>query len=148
MKTISLIAAAALLPVLALQPALAQDSSSSSASSSMSSEAPSSQPAQDNFGGLISSLQAGKGTSDLTAITDATTINIVTVTSLNASGNSNALDNALDKNKATVDQLRTDVGTNAAITAKLTAAGYAATDVVAVVTEADGSVTVYVDDRA
>ena len=113
----------------------------------MSSE-PSSEPAKDNYGSLISALQSGKLTVDLTTITDTTVVNVVTVSSLKASGNTNALDNALDKNKTAVDKLRVDAGANVALTAKLTAAGYAATDVVAVVTEADGSVTVYVDDRA
>lgn len=125
----------------------AVSSASSEASSMMSSE-PSSEPTKDNYGSLLSALQSGKLTVDLTTITDTTIVNIVTVTSLKASGNTNALDNALDKNKSAIDKLRVDAGANAVLTAKLTAAGYAATDVVAIVTEADGSVTVYVDDRA
>jgi hypothetical protein len=101
----------------------------------------------DNYGNLISSLQAG-ATADLTVITDATTVNFVTVSTLKATGEANALDNALEKNKDAVAKLRTDVGVNAALSAKLTAAGYSAEDVVAVVVEADASVTVYIDDRA
>lgn len=152
-KTIAL-GAATILSLLTLQPALAQSTSSSEASSAssepssaMSSE-PSSEPAKANHGGLISALQAGKLTADLTTITETTVVNVVTVSSLGASADSKALDNALEKNKAAVDQLRVDVGANAVLTAKLTTAGYAADDIVAVVTEADGSVTVYVDDRA
>jgi cytoskeletal protein RodZ len=124
-----------------------QPSSEASSSSSMSSE-PSAEPAKDNWGSLISALQAGKSTTDLTTITDATVVNFVTVSSLKANGNDSALDNALDKNKAAVDELHTNVGGSAALTAKLTAAGYAAEDVIAVVTETDGSITVYIDDRA
>lgn len=101
----------------------------------------------DNYGSLISSLQTG-ATADLTVITDATTVNFVKVSTLKATGNTNALNNALDKNKEAVGKLRTDVGLNAALSAKLTAAGYSAEDVVAVVVEADASVTVYIDDRA
>ena len=164
-----LLGAASVLSVLFAAPVLAQSSASSEASSavssassemssavssasseasSMMSSEPSSEPAKDNYGSLISALQSGKLTVDLTTITDTTVVNVVTVSSLKASGNTNALDNALDKNKTAVDKLRVDAGANVALTAKLTAAGYAATDVVAVVTEADGSVTVYVDDRA
>lgn len=146
--------AAALLSLLAMGATQAQDSSSASSSAMSSSEAssqmssePSSEPAKDNYGTLISTLQAGKGDLDLSAITDVTVINVVTVSSL-MDGNAKALDNAIDKSKATVDGLRTTVAANAALSAKLTAAGYAADDVLAVVIEADGSATVYVDDRA
>jgi hypothetical protein len=167
MKTTFTIAAAALLSLLALQPALAQDTSSassavssassevssavssepSSAPSSEPSSAPSSEPAKDNYGSLISSLQTGAAV-DLTTITDTTTVNFVTVSSLKSTGETNALDNALDKNKDAIAKLRTDIGANAALSAKLTASSYTADQVVAVVTEADGSVTVYIDDRA
>ncbi len=43
---------------------------------------PSSEPAKDNYGSLISALQSGKLTVDLTTITETTVVNIVTVTSL------------------------------------------------------------------
>ena len=154
------IGALALLSVIALPGlAAAQSSGSSEPSSSASSEASSavssqpssemsSEPATDNFGSLISALQAGKGETDLSTITEATIVNFVTVSSLIANGSPQALDNALDKNKATVDELRADVAASTALSAKLTGAGYAADDVVAVVTETDGSVSVYVDDRA
>jgi hypothetical protein len=57
-----------------------ESSSVSSSSSSMSSE-PSSEPAKDNWGSLISALQAGRSTTDLTTITDATVVNFVDVLS-------------------------------------------------------------------
>jgi hypothetical protein len=160
MKTTLMIGAAALASLLAFQPAFAQDTSSSASSevSSASSEtssavssepssAVSSEPAKDNYGSLISSLQTG-ATADLAAITDATVVNFVTVSSLKTTGETNALDNALDKNKDAITKLRTDVGANTVLAAKLTTANYTADQVVAVVTEADGSVTVYIDDRA
>jgi len=158
--------AAAALSLLALQPALAEDAVSSAVSTASSavSEASSAASdtsaafsgevssevqgtAKDNYGSLISSLQTG-ASANLTAITDTTTINFVTVSSVKANGNANALDNALDKNKDAVAKLRTDVAANAALSAKLKASGYTAEQVVAVSTEADGSVTVYVDDRS
>jgi hypothetical protein len=92
-------------------------------------------------------LQTGAAV-DLTTITDTTTVNFVTVSSLKTTGQTNALDNALDKNKDAITKLQTDVGAHTVLSAKLTAANYTADQVVAVVTEADGSVTVYIDDRA
>ncbi len=125
--------------------AFAQTSTVSSALSSQMSSAEPTASVEVNYGGVISALQAGK-MADLTAITESTTINIVTVSSIKANGNTNALDNALKKNESAVATLRTSVGASAALSAKLTAAGYTADQVVAVVAEADGSVTVVVND--
>lgn len=125
--------------------AFAQTSTVSSALSSQLSSAEPTASVEVNYGGVISALQAGK-MADLTAITESTTINIVTVASIKANGNTNALDNALKKNASAVATLRTSVGASAALNAKLTAAGYSAEQVVAVVAEADGSVTVVVDE--
>src|SRR5215216_7631787 len=70
---------------------MSSSSSSSAPSSSMSSE-PSAEPGgKDNWGSLISALQAGKSATDLTTITDATVVSFVTVSSLKADGNTNAL---------------------------------------------------------
>jgi len=110
----------------------------------MSSE-PSTEPVNVNYGALISSLQAGKF-ADLTTITATTTINFVKVSEIKANGNTNALDNALKKNEPALGQLRTDVGANTLLAAKLTAANYTADQVVAVLAEADGSITVVIDD--
>src|SRR5262245_44657482 len=100
MKLSAQLALATALTLLAV-PAMAQSSSSSSSMlPDPTSSAPVSELAAnvDNYGSLISSLQAGAVT-DLTTITAATTVNIVTVSTIKANGNSNALDNALDKNK-------------------------------------------------
>jgi hypothetical protein len=139
-KTIAL-GAAALVSLLTLQPALAQSSASSALSSEMSSE-----PTNDNYGSVISSLQTG-ATVDVGTITDTTTVNFVTVTSIKANGNTNALDNALKKNEAAVGKLRTSIGVDTALALKLKAAGYTVDQVVAVIAGANGEVTVYIDDR-
>jgi len=162
MKTTYAIGAAALLSLLTLAPALAQSSASSEPSSAVSSEPssavssepssavssePSTEAPKDNYGSLISALQAGKF-ADLSTITATTTVNFVTVSSLKANDNTNALDNALKKNEAAVTTLRTDVGANTILSEKLKAASYTADQVVAVLAEADGSITVVIDDRA
>jgi hypothetical protein len=75
-------------------------------------------------------------------------VNFVTVTEIRANGNASALDNALEKNEAALGTLQTDVGANTVLSAELSASGYTADQVVAVLAEADGSITVVVDDRA
>jgi hypothetical protein len=153
MKMTTLISAAALVPLLAVSPVLAQGSSSAAsslASSALNASASASAEASAHLdmSGLLATLAAGNATVDLSGITDASVINFVTVSSLPPSETPDALDTALQTNKAAVDKLRADIGANAVLSAKLRTAGYTADQVVAVVTETDGSVTVYVDDRA
>ena len=100
-----------------------------------------------NYGSLISSLQAGKS-ADLSAFSDSSTISFVTVSSLKADADAKALDNALNKNASVVAGLKTSIDVNAALKAKIEAAGYSVDKVVAITAEADGSFVVYVDDRA
>ena len=134
----------AAISLLALQPALAQDASSSAATDAM---APAATAPAGSLDTLLASLQAGAST-DVSAVTDASTVNVVTVSSVSGGADVTALDAALDANADALATLRTNVAANAALSAKLTAASAAPDKVVAVVTEADGSVTVYVDDRA
>jgi hypothetical protein len=133
----------AAISLLALQPALAQDASSSAATDAM---APAATAPAGSLDTLLDSLQAGAST-DVSAVTAATTVYVFTVSSVSAGADVTALDAALDANADALATLRTNVAANAALSTKLTAAGAAADKVVAVVTEADGSVTVYVDDR-
>lgn len=90
-------------------------------------------------------------TVDLKAVTDPAKIHIVKVSTLeaSASGNMESWKTARTTHAASLATLRSSVTANAAITAKLTAEGLTAEDVVAVVhNEADASITVYVDDSA
>jgi hypothetical protein len=100
----------------------------------------------DNYGSLISALQTGAST-DLTTINDSTAITFVTVSSVKAEGDAQALDNAISKNAEASAKLHADVAANAALSSKLTAAGFNADQVLAIVAAADGSLTVYIDDR-
>ena len=101
-----------------------------------------------NYGSLISSLNAGK-MADLATFTSTSTVNCVKVSTLkgDASADATALDNALTKNAAQITSLKTAVGANADLKAKLEAAACPIDKVVAVTTEADGSFIVYIDDR-
>lgn len=101
--------------------------------------------ATDTYGTVISTLQSGS-TVDLATL-GTSNVNVVTMSSIKANGNTTALDNALKKHSTTVSKLRTDIATNAALKAKITAAGFKADQVIAVTSGADGSVTIYVDDR-
>ncbi|MHB1104039.1 MAG: hypothetical protein ACYC0C_14945 [Devosia sp.] len=102
-----------------------------------------------NYGSLISNLQAG-GTADLSTWTDTSTVNFVTVSSLQgqAGANAQALDNALTKNQEMMTSLQASIEANAALKAKIEAGGYAVDDIIAVETSADGAIIFYVDDRA
>ncbi|CAN7654768.1 hypothetical protein LJR016_005137 [Devosia sp. LjRoot16] len=102
-----------------------------------------------NYGSLISSLNAGK-MADLTTFTATSTVNCVKVSTLkaDASADAKALDNALSKSATAVTDLKTAINANAELKAKLDATTCPVDDIVAVTTEADGSFTVYVDDRA
>lgn len=154
MNTLTKLAAVGAVSLLAFQPAFAQDASSAvtDAMSAVSEAVPSAELTAEaavagSYEGLLGSLSAGMAT-DLTAITDATTVNIVTVSSISAGADLAALDTALTAATDAQTKLRTDVGANASLSAKLSAAGYTPDKVLAVVTETDGTVTVYVDDRA
>ncbi len=102
-----------------------------------------------NYGALISTLQAGT-VADLSAWTESSTVSFVTVSSLQgqAGANAEALDNALNKNPDAMTSLHASIEGNAALKAKIEAAGHAVDDIIAVQTGADGSFTFYVDDRA
>lgn len=103
------------------------------------------------YGSVVSALNSSGGASaDLSAVTDSTTINIIPLSSLKgeAAANAEALDKALSEKSSDLTTLRTKIDANAALKAKLEADGHASDDVVAVTSEADGSLNVYIDDRS
>jgi hypothetical protein len=103
------------------------------------------------YGSVISALNASGGSSsDLATITDNTTINIILLSSLKGEANANAsaLDKVLADKSADLTSLRGKIDANAALKAKLQSSGHSSADVVAITTKADGSLDVYVDDRA
>jgi hypothetical protein len=98
----------------------------------------------------VSAAIAGSATADLSAVNDESQVTIVLLSSLegDVATEGAALDEALSANAEGASTLQANIDGNAAIKAKLEAEGYAASDVVAVKTNADSSVTLYVDDRA
>lgn len=104
----------------------------------------------DNTFGSVMSSVAGSASVDLSGVTDEANVTIVLLSSLqgNAETEAAALDEALTADAEGQATLHSNIDGNATIKAALEAEGYAATDVVAIKANADGSVVVYVDDRA
>jgi hypothetical protein len=104
--------------------------------------------ADQTYGSVVSSV-AGSADVDLSTVAEDANITIVLLSSLqgNAATEAAALDEALTANAEAVTKLHTNIAANAAIKAKLEADGHTADDVVAVKSNADGLVIVYVDDR-
>lgn len=100
-----------------------------------------------NYGTLISTLNSGKASVDLGAISADADITVISGSSLKAQGNTNALDNALEKNADAMTTLHASINGNTALKSKLETQGVAIESIVAVTTAADGKVTVFVDDR-
>ncbi len=95
---------------------------------------------------LMSSLNA-TATVDLAALTEASTVNFVTVSSL-TDADPAAIDAAVQSKADAMTSLHASIDANAALKAKLEAAGYSTDDVLAIQGGADGSFTIYIDDRA
>jgi hypothetical protein len=102
----------------------------------------------DNYGTLISTLEAGKGLTDVSSITADANVTIVLLSKIKGGGDLKALDKALSKQADATTTLRASLSANAALKAKLDAEKISVDNVIAITTAADGMVTVYVDDRA
>ena len=165
-KTIATTAIAALLAATAL-PALAQDAgvgvdagagvtvdtpavdAEAGADANANANANAGGMSDNTYGSVVSSV-SGSADVDLSTVTDEAKVTIVLLSSLqgNAATEAAALDEALAANADGMTTLHTNIDGNATIKAKLEAEGYASSDVVAVKSNADGSIIVYVDDRA
>jgi hypothetical protein len=163
-KTIATTAIAALLAATAL-PALAQDAGvgvdagagvtvdtpavDAEAGADANANANAGGMSDNTYGSVVSSV-SGSADVDLSTVTDESKVTIVLLSSLqgNAATEAAALDEAISANADGMTTLHTNIDANETITAKLEAEGYASSDVVAVKSNADGSIIVYVDDRA
>lgn len=98
------------------------------------------------YGDLDAALQ-GAGTADLSGVTAETEIEIVEVDSLGEDGDftAAAYGEARAGYDADIGVLQSNVEANADIVAAIEAAGYASDDVVGVWSQADGSLTVFVE---
>lgn len=99
------------------------------------------------YGDLDQALQ-GAAAADLSAVNSETDIEIVTLSSLSDDGEftADAFAEARGDHTADIGVLQSAVEDNADIVAELDAAGYTSEDVVAVWTQADGTLTIFVDD--
>lgn len=92
----------------------------------------------------------GAGTADFSAVTADTEIEIVEISSLGEDGEftADAFAESRADFEADIDLLQSNISGNADITAALEAEGYTESEVVAVWTQADGSLTVFVDSQS
>jgi hypothetical protein len=106
--------------------------------------------AEDNSFDSLSAAIATSADFDLSVVTDEEDVTIVLVSGLEGdiAVDGAGLDEELAAHADAHATLHANIDGNAAIKAKLEAEGFAAADVVAVKSKADGSVLVYVDDRA
>ncbi len=97
-----------------------------------------------NFGQVISSIQASKTeASEIQALTEVKSVNVVKVSDIAQGENMTALDNAVTKNDADITQLRTALSSNTAVNTALTGASVDVNQVVAADIQSDGVLTVY-----
>ena len=91
----------------------------------------------------------GAGTADFSAVTADTEIEIVEISSLGEDGEftADAFAESRGDFQADIDLLQSNISGNADITAALEAEGYTESEVVGVWTQADGSLTVFVDSQ-
>lgn len=106
--------------------------------------------AEDNNFDALSAALATSGDFDFSVVTDETDITIVLISGLDGdiAVDGAGLDEELASSADAQTTLHTNIDGNAAIKAKLEAEGFTSSDVVAVKSKADGSILVYVDDRA
>ena len=115
-----------------------------SANTSMKSNA---NAGNDSYGTVVSALASNKGTSIPANISSTTDVTIVSLSSLKgkASANAKVLAQLTKKRASTIAKLDASIAANAQLKAKLTDAGYQASDVVAVKTAASGAITLFVN---
>lgn len=98
-----------------------------------------------NFDDVISSIRNAKSDAEqIGTLTEASSVKVVRVSDLATGENATALETALSENKEQVTELQAAVEANAALKAELEKQQIQASSVVATKTEADGSITVFV----
>jgi hypothetical protein len=100
-----------------------------------------------DFQGLITELPTMDIASTLPVLETASTINVVKVSTLTGADPA-ALTTALEPVQADITTLQTEVAANETATTALEAQGVTADKVIGIMAEADGAVTLYVNDLA
>lgn len=104
-----------------------------------------------NYGNIVSSLRTSTVTSaDVEALEAGAEVQVINLADLqgNAGENASAIDQAVADAETDIEDLRTAISANAEVAAALEAAGYAADNVVAVTTGAEGGLILVVDEAA
>ena len=100
---------------------------------------------QANFGQVISSIQSSKKeAAEIQGLTTVKNVNVVKISELTDDGNKTALDQALTKNDADIQALRTALTSNTSVNTALTQANVQVASVVAADITPDGAITVFV----
>lgn len=98
-----------------------------------------------NVGAVVSALNTGQlGTAELRNATEISSVTVIRIDEMPGGEQQAAIDEALDRHQAEVDDLRAAVEANAELQSELEAEGVSADDVIAAQVNGDGSVTVYV----
>jgi hypothetical protein len=98
-----------------------------------------------NLGAVVSAINTGQfGTAEIETATEISSVNVVRIDELPGGEEQQAIDQALDRHQAEVDDLRAAIEANAEIAGELEAQGVASDQVVAAQTDANGAVTVFV----
>lgn len=92
----------------------------------------------------ISALSSGASASDIEAVTEASSVNIVRVGGEAEAEQTAKLDSALEENQSQVEELRNAIEENSTLKAELEAQDFDTSDVVAAESDTDGTVTIYV----
>ena len=97
-----------------------------------------------NFESALTAIGAGSSNAQaIGTLSEVDTVKVVSVSDLEGHDKA-ALDQAVSQNSDSVDELRTSIGANAALSEELRSQGVDTSAVVAAQIEADGQVTVYV----
>ncbi|HZY67452.1 MAG TPA: hypothetical protein VFE52_02625 [Devosia sp.] len=91
-----------------------------------------------------------ESSSDLAGVEDDENVDFILLSELDLQGRETELEDALERNQANIDLLRTDLASHPNLVTQITGAGHAVEDVVAIVVERQGSseVIIFLDDRA
>lgn len=105
----------------------------------------------DTFGDVIAEVQTNVGvTLNLDAFAEADEVDFVRLSELDADPDTATptLDSVLEGNAEAIDRLQADVEASSALTAEIEEQDFSIEDVIAIDAATDGTLDVYVDDRA
>lgn len=104
------------------------------------------QPTMDD---LRSAMEGNQATvSSIKSMSDVSGINVVRTSELSQGADASAMDDAMQQNQSEIDDLQAAINENDVLKSKLEEQDIDVSNVVAAQTDADGSLTVYVNDKS